>query len=403
MKNQMFPQDFLWGAGTSSHQIEGNTNNDWTIWEKVPGHIKTGEVSGKAANSWELYEKDFELLEQMNLKSYRFSIEWSRIEPQRGNFDDNAIKTYRNMLESLHKRGITPIVSIHHFTNPVWLEDWSNRKVIKSYLSFVDKIVASLGDLVPYWITINEPNVFAFMGYQWGVWPPGKKNIWKEYRVLKHMIRAHKNAYELINKIYVKNNWQKPAISMTFNLQHFVPTNKKITTRFAMKWARYFTNDYSIVKSIKYLDFIGTNHYFTVWMTGFKTSLNSPDVIQNDLGWSMNPEGFYHAIIDAKKHNLPILITENGTADANDSKRSWFITSFLKEMHRAINDGANIIGYTHWSLIDNWEWWDGFSGKFGLAETNFLTFERKLRDSGALYGEIAKSNALPDAIAENPE
>jgi beta-glucosidase len=120
MKNTNFPDNFLWGAGTSSHQIEGNTNNDWTEWEKQPGHIKTGEVSGKASNSWELYEKDFDLLNQMNLNCYRFSIEWSRVEPERGKFDQQAIATYKQMLHSLHERGITPVVTLHHFTNPLW-------------------------------------------------------------------------------------------------------------------------------------------------------------------------------------------------------------------------------------------------------------------------------------------
>lgn len=400
MKNQIFPEGFLWGAGTSSHQIEGNTHNDWTVWEKTPGHIKTNEVSGKACNSWELYEKDFDLLQEMNLNTYRFSIEWSRVEPERGKFDQNAIATYKKMLISLHKRGILPVVTIHHFTNPVWLEDWSKRSTVKDYLNFVEMIVSSLGGYVPYWITINEPNVFAFMGFQWGVWPPGKKNILKEHRVLRNMHKAHNQAYGLINKIYEQNHWVKPMISMAFNLQNFIPLNNSWKTRLTTKMANYLNNDYNIVKTRKNLDFIGINHYFTHWVKGFSTNNDPEGIARNDLQWPLYPEGFYTVLMDASKHGLPLLVTENGVPDRTDETRPWYLTAFINQMHKAISDGAPVTGYIYWSLLDNWEWWDGFSGRFGLAETNFVTFSRRLRDSGALYGQIAQSNALPYVIPE---
>jgi beta-glucosidase len=400
MKNQKFPDGFLWGAGTSSHQIEGNTNNDWTEWEKLPGKIKTGEVSGKAANSWELYEKDFDLLEQMNLKAYRFSVEWSRVEPEQGKFDQSAIDRYKDMLISLKKRGITPVVTIHHFTNPLWLADWSTKKVISPYLNYVEKLVSELGEHVHYWITINEPNVFAYMGYQTGVWPPGKNNILQERKVLKVMHSAHRQAYARINKIYKSRNWQKPMISMAFNLQHFVPLDNDFATKITAKFAGYLNNDYNISRTLKSLDFIGVNHYFSHWVKGFSVNNDPEDIPRNDLFWPMYPEGLYLTLKDIKKYSLPILITENGIPDSEDKKRAWFIGAYVAQVHRAIEDGIGVIGYMHWSLIDNWEWWDGFGGRFGLAETNFDTFERKLRKSGEFYGQIAKNNSLPDEMPE---
>ena len=402
MKNPQFPDGFYWGAATSSHQVEGGNTNDWSEWEKIPDKVKTGEVSGKAANSWELYEKDFDLLQEMNLNMYRLSIEWSRIEPSPGQFDQNAIATYRRMLESLRSRNIEPVVTLHHFTNPLWVEGWTKQSTVDAYLQYVSMIVESLGEHVRYWVTINEPNVYVTMGYMQGAWPPGKKNFVAEYKALRKMHKAHNQAYDVINKIYEQHNWQKPFISMAFNLQAFLPIKNTKTTKFTTRLANYFTNDYSIVKTLNNLDFIGVNHYFTHWVKGFSWNNDPENIPRNNLQWPIYPPGFYEVLMETKKHNLPILVTENGIPDAQDKLRSWFIASYTHEMHRAINDGAPVFGYLHWSLLDNFEWWDGFSGRFGLAETNFINFKRKIRDSGRLYGTIAKTNALPDVIPENP-
>jgi beta-glucosidase/6-phospho-beta-glucosidase/beta-galactosidase len=158
-----------------------------------------------------------------------------------------------------------------------------------------------------------------------------------------------------------------------------------------------------LFKTLDCLDFIGVNHYFTHWVKGFSTNNDPEGIARNDLSWTLYPKGFYSVLINLKKFNKPILVTENGIPDGRDLKRSWFITAYLREVHRAIEDGAPVFGYVHWSLIDNWNGGMGFSGRFGLAETNFITFERKLRDSGALYGEIAKNNALPNIIPEQPQ
>lgn len=402
MENKKFPDGFLWGASTSSHQIEGGTNNDWTAWEKIPGHIKTGEVSGKAANSWELYEKDFDLLEEMNLTAYRFSIEWSRIEPEQGQFNAEATNHYKEMLLGLQKRGITPVITIHHFTNPLWLPDWSDRRVVKPFLNFINYLVENLGELVPYWLTINEPNIYVGLGYVDGTWPPGKKNIIKAYQAMRNMHLAHNEAYDLIKKIYKDKNWPTAKVSMAFNLQSYYPVNKGIFTKITTKIANYITNDYGLIKSRGHMDFIGVNHYFTHWVKGFSLHNDPADVVRNDLNWAVYPAGFYKVLTDIKKYNLPVLVTENGTADATDKLRPWLIASYVAEMHKAIADGVNAFGYIQWALLDNWEWAEGFSGKFGLAETDFTTFERKIRNSGKLLGEIAKNNSLPDAIPEPP-
>lgn len=401
MQNRKFPGDFIWGAATSSHQVEGGNDNDWTEFENSGGKIYNEDRSGLAADHWNRYEEDFDILEELNLNTYRFSIEWSRVEPQEGQFNQEAIDHYRAMLTSLKRRGITPAVTLHHFTNPKWLPLWTDKNNIGYFVRYTKFVVEQLGDLCEHWCTINEPNNFATLGYALDMWAPGIQQKSTLRPVLRNLAAAHNNAYEIIHRTYKAKGWQRPMVSITLQLNYFTPMSQNPLDWAVMKAVSYFRNYYLLNRVKKKLDYLGFNYYF-----GFHVKWNDPgsytdirypglDLPTNDLGWNIEPEGLYHSLLEFSKLGIPILITENGIPDAKDTKREWYIISHLEQVHRAMQDGAQVIGYIHWSLLDNFEWADGYKGRFGLVEVDFETQQRTIRGSARTYAQIAKTGELP--------
>lgn len=403
MKNYDFPAGFLWGAATSSHQVEGGNKNDWTEWE-ASGHIKNRQRSGQAADHWRRFEQDFDLLSELNLNAYRLSIEWSRVEPAPGQFDEKAIDHYRQMLAALEARGIEPVVTLHHFTNPLWASDWTDPAIVKHFTRYVRQMVKALGQPVHWWCTINEPNILVSMGYLQGKWPPGHKSLLAAWRARRHLVNAHRQAYAAIHEIYENHGWPTPAVSMAYNLQYFEPASASPLDKLAALVAHYFTNRSVLTKTLGSLDFIGLNYYFAnrvslipPRLAGGLDEVNGQRLPHTDLGWTVYPQGLYHVLNWLKGFDLPVMITENGLADARDTLRAQFIVDHLREVSRAISEGADVRGYLHWSLIDNFEWLDGYDGQFGLVAVDFKTQERSIRDSAKVYGRIAAQNSLDDA------
>ncbi|MGB9858220.1 MAG: glycoside hydrolase family 1 protein [Dictyoglomaceae bacterium] len=423
MVKYKFPDSFYWGTATSSHQIEGgNIYNDWWEFEQQ-GKVKERQVSGLACDSWNKYEEDFDLIEKLNNNAYRFSIEWSRIEPEEGKFKKEAIERYKDMLLSLRRRNIEPFVTLHHFTNPLWIAKkggWLNPETMNYYLRYVEKIVNEFKDLVKYWMTINEPNAYAFVAYFYGEFPPQEKSLKKMVKVLNNMVKAHAKAYKLIHEI-------KPEaqVSIAYNVMVIEPLNSKsfIDRKLANFVDRIYnrifietilTGKFSspfIKENIPYakdtLDYLGINYYTRIFM-GLKTFLNAlkgdltpypPNVERSDFGWEIYPEGLYKVVKRFwELTKKPIFITENGISDAKDEKRPKYLIFHLKELHRAIQDGIDVKGYFHWSLMDNFEWAEGFKQRFGLFETDFETKERKWRKSARLYSEIARNNGITEEV-----
>jgi len=195
-----FPNHFLWGAATSSYQVEGGiTGCDWHEWE--PGHIQNGDRAGRACNHFELYEKDFDLAKSLNHNAHRFSLEWSRIEPEEGKWDEGALEHYRKVLVSLRERGLEPMVTLHHFTNPSWLSKygfWDSPEIVRLYARYVKKVAETLLPHARYWITLNEPILVVYMGYLEGLWPPGKKK-WKDaIEALRNIFREPGRIGEMV-------------------------------------------------------------------------------------------------------------------------------------------------------------------------------------------------------------
>lgn len=383
MKKLKFPKDFLWGTATSAYQVEGGIEN--SDWSKV-------YPAGLTCNHYNLYEKDFDLIKKLNQNAYRFSIEWSRIEPEPGKFDKRGIEHYRRYLQSLKARKITTMVTLHHFTNPLWLAKiggWANKKVVFYFSRFANKVFNEYKDLVDFWITINEPLIYGSLGFFEGKWPPRKKNFYSLLKVFRNQVLAHKKIYEIFHKS--KNNLQ---IGIAKHNSYFEPFNSKSPLdRFNTKVYRYFWNEFFLNRIRNHLDFIGLNYYFHNKIK-FPFQIRNENKIVSDISWEIFPEGIYFTLKELKEYNLPIYITENGLADAKDKLRKDFIKNHLYWAHKVIEEGVDVRGYFHWSLMDNFEWEKGFDPRFGLIEIDYKTFERKIRPSALFYAKICKENAL---------
>jgi len=390
-----FPKSFLWGTATSSHQIEGdNTKNDW--WDaEQKGALPY--KSGKACDSYNRYEEDFDLAKAIHGNAHRFSIEWSRVEPQEGEFSEEAIEHYRKVLQVLRTRGLEPFVTLHHFTNPLWFANkggWRNKKAPEYFERYVERIAESMGDLVTYWVTINEPIIVISQGYLKGVWPPfRKRNIFGWFLALDNMSAAHKRAYLLLRKL---NPHTQVGSSQAVN--RYEPAHAGLLGMFeslVISPAKLFKDRWFLRKIGKDQDFIGIQYYSRYKVSFSRGFFHDEREERSDMGWEIYPEGIYHVVRDIyKKYKKPIFITENGISDADDDQRPEFIKNHLKWLRKAIEEGADVRGYFYWSLLDNFEWAEGFTQRFGLVEVNFETLERTMRPSGKLYGEICKTNGL---------
>ncbi len=398
-----FPKDFLWGVSTSAYQIEGDISCDWSEWEKSKKRIDSLKekgldpalyVSGKACDSYNRYKEDVKLIKEINCNAYRLGIEWARIEPNEGTFDEEEINHYRKQLNYLKENGIKVILTLWHWTNPLWLKEnnyWEKKEVVKKYSRYVEKVVSELGDLVDYWVTVNEPLMMFGHGYWSGKFPPNhKRDLMGGVKVSLNLLRAHKEAYKIIHK-YQKN--AQVGIAMTSGYFDSVHRYNPIEM-LMVKVADYLRNFYFLNKVKNQIDYIGVNYYHhdrLVWHPPFKKNENK---IVSDFGWEIFPEGIFHVLRAYKKYKKPIYVLENGIADSKDEKRADFIKNHLYYIHKAIEDGADVRGYFHWSLLDNFEWADGYNMKFGLYSVDRKTFERKIRPSAKVYSQIALHNKL---------
>jgi beta-glucosidase len=406
--NFRFPKDFLWGSATASQQVEGGiTNSDWYDWETA-GKVK--EASGAAADHFRMYETDFDHARQLGHSAYRFSLEWSRIEPEAGRFDQAALDHYRRKLEALHARGITPVVTIFHYTLPRWAAQaggWENPEIEDWFERYAERVAAEYKDLVRWWVTLNEPVVQVFKGWMLGQWPPGKVNDFPVgLAVFRRMLRAHVKAYHAIHRFR-----GDAMVSVAKHSLIFTPCNpKRWLDRLSAKLRHYLFNNLFLdalhkgvlrvpglfwerLPSGRTLDYVGVNYYTrdfvrnTGWdfagLLGYVCTLEHHSHIgkRNAIGWEMYPEGLARVLAEDRKYGLPILITENGTAVDDDEDRWTFLLLHLWQVARAIDDGAPVVGYLYWSLLDNYEWADGFRPRFGLLGVDYATQRRTVRDS----------------------
>lgn len=422
---------FLWGAATSSHQIEGNNkNNDWWAWEQK-GKVETGETSGPATDHWNRFQEDLNLAAQLGLNAYRFSIEWSRWEPSPGVWDQKAIDWYRHLIHECERKKLKPMVTLHHFTSPLWFSEQGGFLQSDSpfyFLRFVKKVVEELGDRINLWCTFNEPMVLAVGQYLGGFMPPGEFKPDEVGQLCYHMLKSHVYSYDLIHRHTQSRRgpWREDPIEVGIanNMVDFYPDRKwnPIEVGLAQVCRRFFNRSWwdaitgrqqhfgipwlipsppQVVEALgrNTCDYLGINYYTKGYLKWTATSDFQADFpikieffknseIKSELDWAIHPKGLGRMIRFAKQFGLPIYITENGIADAQDRYRSQYLLSHLSQVAQELEGGAPVKGYFHWSLIDNFEWIKGFGPRFGLIEIDYSDFKRMPRPSAELYAKI---------------
>lgn len=430
-----FPSGFLWGTASSSHQNEGNnTNNQWWQFEQQTGAIRNGDRSGLACNWWENAEADFDRLASLGLNSHRISLEWSRIEPELGQFDQKALDRYREMVGGLRDRGIRPVIALNHFTLPLWFYNqggWTRKESVALFQRYARVAGHALSDLCDFWLTFNEPLVYVGMTWFLGKWPPQKPNPYLAWRAFRHLLFAHAAAYQMLHTIqpdaqvgYAKavslfrqlranNDLDRYAAGLRRHLYEHLwvvgTSTGKLEPPLGLNGYHHALKDS--------LDFIGLNYYGRKHVRFkpdprsifgydcFAEDAETSDAVQESDGSSrpysqFSPDGLYQICQEVKQFDKPVYILENGLPDADDNQRPRWLLGHLAEVHRAIRSGCDVRGYFHWTLVDNFEWDQGWQLRFGLYEMDPETQERRQRKSAELYSAIAKQNQISRALVE---
>jgi beta-glucosidase len=370
-------------------------------WSKIKSQATDPRnyVSGRVAEHKKYFKQDFELLKSLNLNTLRFSIEWSRIEPTEGEFNKTALRYYKTYFNELKRQGITPVVTLWHWTAPKWFANkggFLKRGNIKYFERFVEVVTKAFGNDFTYVTILNEPLVYASLSYKEGKWPPQNENVFKSIKVVFNLITAHKKAAKVLLKFR-----QDYKIGIAHNCPDFYSGDGKLTTRLNIKFLKFINNFYFLDRTKKYLDFIGINYYFAERHFGFGFHGTNPDKHRNDLGWSMEPARISNVVNDIWcRYKLPVMITENGVADSTDKYRKWWIGETLKELIKLKKKGVGLIGYIHWSLLDNFEWAEGHWPKFGLIAVDRKTGARRVRPSAKWFASIIQRIQSPGPRSE---
>jgi len=420
-----FPKGFLWGAATASYQVEGNnTNSQWWKWEEE-GH--TNGRSGLACDWWGgRWREDFDRAAEAGQNAHRFSVEWSRIQPTPDTWDEDALEKYRAMLRGLKERGMTPMVTLHHFSDPLWAYEqgaWENPEMVAWFEKFVRKTVQALKEYCSLWVTVNEPNVYALTGYALGVFPPGVVNVRRAVQVEANLLRGHAAAYHAIHEIQPESRVGYALHYRPMKARSWSPLDKLMRkirynglnmafpSGISSGVLRSPVGNVSIPEAKGTQDYLGLNYYSQdmVWFditnprelftrSGFPADA---DMSENDFIANL-PEGFFDTIKWAVRAypNLPIIVSENGVEDASDKMRPRFLAQHIHQMWRAVNFNWPVKGYFHWSLVDNFEWERGWTQRFGLWGLDLETQKRVKRPSADLYAAICKENGLSSQMVE---
>ncbi|MBQ9780681.1 MAG: glycoside hydrolase family 1 protein [Clostridia bacterium] len=411
-------EDLLLGTATAATQIEGgDQNNNWARFA-AQGKIKDSTTPVRADDHYARFKEDIDLMAEMGLQIYRFGIEWSRIEPQRGMYSEEVISHYREEIEYMKSKGIMPLLTLHHFTNPLWFEDmgaFEHKESPEIFLSFVKKAITSFGDLVSEYITINEPNVYCVNSLFWGEWPPEKKSLASLVKAFSNMTAAHVLAYTYIHEARREMGYTDTKVSFANHLRIFEPENPKnpfhrlassltnylfqgaITTAMMSGKCRFPVLRRKGVKKGKFYDFIGINYYSRSTVKGLADGVRD-DCQKNDMGWEIYHEGLLELSERLyEKYQAPVYVTENGTCDNSDSFRPRFIYDQLKLICEREN---HIMRYYHWSFTDNFEWKEGESARFGIVHVDYETQKRTVKNSGKLYASIIENQGVTEESYE---
>lgn len=440
-----FPGDFVWGCATASYQIEGAFNEDgkgpsiWDVFTHTPGNIVDGSNGDVACDHYHRYAEDVELMKTLKLKAYRFSISWPRIFPEgKGSINKKGLDFYKRLVDTLNSAGIIPFATIYHWDLPQALEEkggWANLDTSKYFADYSYILFKELGESVPFWITLNEPAVFTYLGYGMGIHAPGKRDLGLAIKSTYSALLAHGLAVEAYRALGIKGQ-----IGITLNLTPMYPASNReedvlSSRRMDLMWNRWFLDpvfkgsfpqefvellnkngipfevDSEHIKKISSkVDFLGVNYYTRNIITydpnvplinarGIEPTSN-----KTEMGWEIYPEGLYELLTSIKKDygDIPLYITENGAAfkdelinnSVDDPNREEYLKRHFYQAYRAIKDGVNLKGYFVWSLMDNFEWAYGYTKRFGIVYVDYPTQKRIIKRSGYYYRKVIEENGV---------
>jgi beta-glucosidase len=432
LKNDIvFPSDFIWGTAVCSHQADGyNEHSDWWRWEKQ-GKIYDGTVSGPAADMWNQYKNDFAFMQEQGYNGFRLSVEWSRIEPQNGRFDEDALAHLEDMLAELQMRNIKVCLTLYHWVLPAWFADrggWTSRDCVERFRAFVRRVVQRVYDKVDLWCTLNEPSAPLFAGYTLGVFPPEKRSLRLTGVVFKNLMRAHAAAYEeIMGEAQRRRDTQTPLIGIAHavtyiesahpenpldrKLHEFMHYMHNVIFLDAMKTGRIplpFGLNEKIPGLAGSYTYLGVNYYYRMRLQIPPKRWPPEDLVDflylpkgtetTGMGYEVYPPGFVKVMEFMSEYGVPLYVTENGCADDHDEQRPGYLLRHFAQMRHAMDKGIDVRGYFLWSYIDNFEWRYGYQKKLGLVELDRDTLERRPRPSAYMYGEIARSGKITEEI-----
>jgi len=421
-----FPPDFKWGVAVAAHQVEGNNDgNDWWDWEQQEGSIKGGRRSGLACNWWQDAEADFDRAAALGVDSLRLSVEWSRVEPRAGAFDEVALERYVEMVRGLRGRGIEPMITLHHFTIPRWLSEqggWESRETVRLFVRYVARVVQALSPYCDLWCTINEPNVYAYQGYLAAIWPPGESSFGSAMTVIRNLLLGHAGAYRVIHELQPGARVGLAHAMLVFDPPRDGSLLDRVATRLIDRaynrtilatlrrgiWAPPLGFGLAL-KVRETLDWIGLNYYTRQRVAFDRTRsedlytrrFHEDDAELLDGGYGeFYPEGMLRCLERLVGFDLPIYITENGIPDDDDDQRPRHILTHLHILWKGIQRSYPVMGYYHWTLVDNFEWAEGWTLRFGLIEVDPETQERRPRRSAEVYGNLIRANAIGPRLVD---
>lgn len=402
-----FPKGFLWATGNSALQVEGGPGvtqppSEWARWELR--HQPPDKWSDKSVAHYRLYREDFELFRSLGQNAHRFGVEWARIEPEKGVIDQSAVEHYKDVVKALKDNENAPILTLNHFTNPAWFVDmggWTSPKAADRFNDYTKLMVNELGEDVPIWCTINEPNIYAPFAYFTNDFPPQHHNVLEVFKAFRNMARAHKKAYTTIHEAN-----PKARVGIANSAIHAEPSNpgNPLERAFAAAAANYHLLFYPLSGGMDAHDFLSLDYYESrsAVQKGLQVALEWTSQERSDMGWGIKAEGLYKSLINLRKFKRPVIITENGIADRADRLRPRFIVDHLKAVHKAISEGVEVLGYVHWASTTNMELHRGYGPDFGIVKVDRQTLERTPRPSAYVYKEIAENNGITSDLASLP-
>lgn len=445
-----FPTGFIWGSATAAYQVEGAAKEDGrgeSIWDRfshTPGKVKNGDTGDVADDHYHRYEQDLDLMKDLGLQAYRFSVAWPRIFPTgSGPVNQKGLDFYKRLAEATLKRNIRPMATLYHWDLPQALEDkggWVSRDTAQRFAEYADTVFRALGDQITTWITHNEPWVVAYVGYGWGSHAPGLRDFKKAVQVTHNVLLSHGLAVQALRATNAKNS----QVGITLNLSPMygikdTPEDKAAAQRydgFQNRWfldpvlkgaypadmlpyyeKKYGPLDYIKPEDLKIInaptDFLGINYYNPTRVSAnpynsfFELDTRSGSGPLTAMGWEISPNSLYDLLVRLKQDygNMPLYITENGAAfsdlvegndQVNDAPRLQFLQVHFEAAQRAIEAGVNLKGYFVWSLMDNFEWAEGYSKRFGIVYVDYATQRRIPKRSALWYRDVIRQNGLGD-------